>query len=297
MTESEAKSLKAEYLQPENRLRVRKYLIPPEGGKSGIYAYEKDNLSSSLFYGAKGVQNGKLGNIIYIPAVSRLEEQTKLSGPSPLRDLLNNIFSELAQASPAYRKLQNNFETFTQEFKAEKNQNNRSVEGLEREVNEMIGSWQLGFDLQIKPPQEADFIKNLIDYEITDKKLGEPVNPQQLGQGFNRHLIFSLIRLSAEYKVSKEATPTTKKDFTPDLSLLLFEEPEAFLHPSQQEELCRYLKKIAQTETEQVLLSSHSTRFVSQNTDAIPSIIRLSKPNKKHNFWSDYQSHAKQRFR
>lgn len=89
LNDYEYTNLKDEYKLPDNHLKVHKYLLTNETDskgktKLGIHAYEKDSISDEQFYGAKNVQQGKLGDIIYIPAVSRLDEHTKLSGPSAL---------------------------------------------------------------------------------------------------------------------------------------------------------------------------------------------------------------------
>jgi len=59
--------------------------------------------------------------------------------------------------------------------------------------------------------------------------------------------------------------------------LILFEEPEAFLHPAQQEILNLSLREIASSENQQVLVSTHSTHFVSKNIDDIPALLKLTK--------------------
>jgi putative ATP-dependent endonuclease of the OLD family len=95
--------------------------------------------------------------------------------------------------------------------------------------------------------------------------------------GFQRHFIYSLIQLGAKYvpqKVSKKA-----KDFTPSLNLVLFEEPEAFLHPPQQDDLARSLIKASDAEDCQVVCSTHSAHFVSRNAARIPAIIRSHREN------------------
>jgi len=93
-TPEEAALLKTEYLMPNGCFRVRKYMRSVEKDdegepRAGIYAYVSGKLSGSRFYGAKNVQQGKLGDVIYIPAVSRLDDHTKMTGPSVLRDLIN----------------------------------------------------------------------------------------------------------------------------------------------------------------------------------------------------------------
>ncbi|MGD8458569.1 MAG: AAA family ATPase, partial [Anaerolineales bacterium] len=91
----EAEDLKKEYLLPNDRLKVRKIIKTEEERSIGIHGYIGDEISDELFYGAKGVQQGKLGDVIYIPAVSRIDDETKLTGPSPLRDILSDIFESL----------------------------------------------------------------------------------------------------------------------------------------------------------------------------------------------------------
>ncbi|MCB0189476.1 MAG: AAA family ATPase, partial [Caldilineaceae bacterium] len=136
--------------------------------------------------------------------------------------------------------------------------------------------WDTEFNLSINPVDKADIIKNLVGFEVIDKALQQATDPRRQGQGFQRHLVYTLIRLAAKYQTP--AAPTDRKEFKPSLTLYLFEEPEAFLHPTQQDVLCRSLKKLAAQEGNQVLLTSHSPHFVSHNTMDIPSIIRLSRP-------------------
>jgi len=93
LNDIEFNNIKEEYKRSGNLVRVRKYLKTQEKGqdgkiKQGIYAYIDNSISDEHFYGAKNVQQGKFGDLIYIPAVSRLDEHTKLTGPSALRDLL-----------------------------------------------------------------------------------------------------------------------------------------------------------------------------------------------------------------
>lgn len=285
LSDIEYESLKDEWKQPENRLKVRKLLQTQEIGsdgkaKLGIYAYNQDvQIADGLFYGPKNIQQGKLGDIIYIPAVSKLDEHTKLTGPSALRELLNDILKKLVKSSNAFSKLTSEFETFSDSIKAEKTEDEKSLAGLERDITKNIEEWDAAFELNINPVSETDIVKNLVSYKIIDKALDERMEAEQFGQGFQRHLIFTLIQTAARY--APVVVPGKKKEFKPDMTLLLFEEPEAFLHPMQQNILCRSLKKIGSQSAQQIFISSHSPHFVSHNSDDIPSIIRLSRDNNK----------------
>lgn len=285
LSDDEYSSLKDEWKQPNNRLRVRKYLQTQEKGsdgktKLGIYAYNQNSqMADEHFYGAKNVQQGKLGNIIYIPAVSKLDEHTKLTGPSALRELLNDILKKLVKSSSAFSKLTSEFETFSDNIKAEKTEDEKSLAGLEHDITENIKEWDVAFELNINPVSETDIVKNLVSYKIIDNALNERMEAEQFGQGFQRHLIFTLIQTAAQYAPANAAGK--KKEFKPDMTFLLFEEPEAFLHPMQQNILCRSLKTIGGQKGQQIFVSSHSPHFVSHNSDDIPSIIRLCRDNNK----------------
>ena len=86
LTPEEYAALDGAYRIEENRLRVRRVFSAPQGAqKPGLYAYEESGLATKAY-------KGKLGKVIYIPAVTKVEDQTKTSGPSPLRDLINDIF-------------------------------------------------------------------------------------------------------------------------------------------------------------------------------------------------------------
>lgn len=279
LNNDEYSNLKEEWRGSENKLKVRKYFETKEkdsDGKSklGIYAYDQQGkIANEHFYGAKNVQQGKLGEIVFIPAASKLDEHTKLTGPSPLRDLLNDILKKLVKTSGSFRKLTTEFETFAKGIKSEETDEERSLSGLEQDITTDIKEWGAKFVLEINPVNEADIVKNLVSYKIIDSTLHEKMEASQFGQGFQRHLIFTLIRTAAKYQAPSAFSK--KKEFKPDLTILLFEEPEAFLHPIQQNILCSSLKTIGNTEGQQVVISSHSPNFVSRNSDDIPSIIRL----------------------
>jgi hypothetical protein len=111
LTDTEYASLAEDYKHTATTLRVKKYWKAVDKNKDGyIFGYTKDGkLSGDPFYGAKNVQSGKFGDIVFIPAVSKVDEHTKLSGPSALRDLLTNVLEAVVESSPSY---ENFFERF-----------------------------------------------------------------------------------------------------------------------------------------------------------------------------------------
>lgn len=223
------------------------------------------------------MQQGKLGDIIYIPAVSKLDEHTKLSGPSALRDLLSAVLKGILASSPSYKELASAFEDFGKKLKREETPDGYSLESLESQISRELVEWGSKIEFLINPVQPEEIVKSLIEHKIVDSTLEKQLDPSAFGQGFQRHLIFTLIKLASTYEVKKDGG--TRKDFSPELMWILFEEPEAFLHPSQIEVLNSSLKKFAQSEEQQVLICSHSTHFASLNVEDLPALIRVNKEN------------------
>jgi len=143
-------------------------------------------------------------------------------------------------------------------------------------INNHLLEWDVKFNVDIDSIDSDEIIKSLVTHSLSDTNLDEQIEIKQFGQGLQRHLIYTLLKVSTEYVDKKESN---KKEFDPDFTLILFEEPEAFLHPSQQEVLNNSLNSLAENTGQQILISTHSPTFVSKNIDLIPSLIRIEKSN------------------
>jgi putative ATP-dependent endonuclease of the OLD family len=280
LTDTEHDSLAEQYKIPDKTLRVRKFFQTQTKGADGksaagsIYGYKNDGTrSSEPFYGAKNVQSGKFGDLIYIPAVSKVDEHTKLTGPSVLRDLLTGVMSDVVEGGQAYRVFATSVETFAASILKEKTNDDRSLKGFQDSFNKLLEPWQTKFSLRFPPPSASEIIKQMVSWDLLDEFHGKAQGIDYYGSGFQRHFIYSLIQLGAQYAGKNPAKKT--KDFVPSMTLILFEEPEAFLHPPQQEILARSLMAMANRDNWQVVCTTHSSHFVSRNADSIPAIVRV----------------------
>lgn len=278
LTDDEFKNLKDDYKGPDNTLKVRKYFISDiydvESNQSNIYAYENNVLSKNLFYGAKNISKAKLGKAIYIPDVFKVDDTLKLSGPSPLREIIKFVMGKVIKSSPSFENLNESFENFNNEFGDEYSKDGFSLNELTKDINENLKEWEIEFNLDINPIKLDNIIKNLVKHDIIDKNLNESISVNNLGQGLQRHLIYTFLRLSSSY--SEKKIPG-KKDFSPEFTLILFEEPEAFLHPQQQESLNSSLEILSKEDEQQIIISTHSSTFISKNIEEITSLIKLKK--------------------
>lgn len=281
LTNNEYQNLKNEYRLSGNALKVRKYLQSDnkdrvKSNQSNIFGYTKDRLSNSLFYGARNISNAKLGSIIYIPDVMKTEDAFKLKSPSPFREILTFVVGKVVKKSQAYQNLQESFKDFNDNFSTESSTDGFSIKALEKNINDHLLEWDVKFNVDIDSIDSDTIIKSLVTHSLSDTNLDGQIEIKQFGQGLQRHLIYTLLKVSTEYVDKKESN---KKEFDPDFTLILFEEPEAFLHPSQQEILNNSLNSLAENVGQQILISTHSPTFVSKNIDLIPSLIRIEKLN------------------
>ncbi len=282
-SDAEQEGLKAEYRSADKILRVRRYFQSADkerckSGQSNIYGYEGGVLSKSLFYGAKNVSEAKLGSVVWIPEISTVDETFKTSGPSPFREVVNHVMKRAVMGSKPFTALQGAVEAFTRDFRTEASAEGLSVDKLVKSINDEIRHWQVEFDVGLRPLKPEDVVKTLLDHSIRDCNLGQCVHISSFGQGLQRHLIYTLIRLSADMTAGEPAAgKADKKEFSPDYTMILFEEPEAFLHPSQQNRLNGSLRALARADDQQVLVTTHSPHFVSKNVTALTSLVRLCK--------------------
>jgi len=178
---------------------------------------------------------------------------------------------KVVKTSESFKSLNEAFEEFNSKFKEEASKDGVSLENFRKEINENLKEWEVEFNIDINPVRPEDIIKNLLSHSFTDEILGKEMDIGLYGQGLQRHLIYVLIRLSSQYKEEKVYE---KKEFSPELTLILFEEPEAFLHPTQQEYLDFSLRSLASGEGQH-----HSPIFVSRNIEDISSLIKLKREN------------------
>lgn len=253
-------------------LTVRRYFVSKErvkSNQSNIYAIIDGKSEKDLFYGAKNVGAAKVGRLIYIPALITAADQMKTSGPSPLRDMLNFMLKRVVSDSAAYKEVESAFRKLNDEA--------RGVDGflakIANPINTAIEQWGIRFDMSVNTIAPDDITKNLIKHGFADVMLGDTVMAlDRYGHGFQRSFLYELIKLAPSFADAKKSE---KKEFDPDFTLILFEEPEAFLHPAQQENMAYHLRRLGAGDGQQVIITSHSPIFVGKVADDLCQIVRI----------------------
>jgi putative ATP-dependent endonuclease of OLD family len=283
-TDDEQASLKDEYKSSDCILRIRKVLLTElspfkdkvKPNQSNMFAYEDGKLSDNFFYGTANVSQSKIGNVIYIPEISKVGDSLKTSGPSHFRDVLNFVIKQVVAKSQAYTDFETSFDAFKQKIKSERTVDGHSLDGVESDLNDELKDWGVSFNIDVNNISTDVLVKELMSHSVVDSKLdGQAVSIDDYGQGMQRHVIYSLIVLANKYRERK--APKDKKEFNTDFNLVLFEEPEAFLHPSQQQNLNYALRRIASDEDNQIIATTHSPTFACDNIEQLTALHRINR--------------------
>lgn len=140
------------------------------------------------------------------------------------------------------------------------------VKGFVQEIEEKFGKMcgeNDGNDCGLKVITERglnkeEAIKSMIKSITTSWQDGEgnPIKLSDIGQGYQRMFIASLLQVYADKQVKANQN-----------ILILFEEPELFLHPKLKRSVNASLKRIASLPNHQVIISTHDPYFLWSNMD------------------------------
>ena len=239
--------------------------------QSNIYAVVNAPDNERVFYGANTVSATKCGKIVYIPALTTPDDQMKTTGPSPLRDMLSLMLDRFIPQSEAYGRIGEALN----ELNREANSDHGFLSKIAQPINDALRQWDVQIDLSVNPISTDVILKSLISYTFSDTNIHHTeFGLDRFGHGFQRAVIYELLRLASQFRANHT---TSKSEFDPDFTLLLFEEPEAFLHPAQQENMAYHLRQFGQEPGQQVIITSHSPVFVSKNGDDLGQICRIQK--------------------
>lgn len=207
-------------------------------------------------------------SISYVPSMSKPSEELKLTGPSALRSLIGDIFGAAFEKSELCRAINRAIRKLEKREAVTGDTTLSSLRRLENSIGRGLKAWGASFALSPKPVSGVDIVKNLLEVRIRDFETSVDSDLSSFGSGFQRNLLFQVVKVAADELATMKS----------ECKLLLFEEPEAFLHPDQQTELARNLRRLSAVGY-QVVCTTHSPYFVERMMEDLPGIIRLDRCN------------------
>jgi putative ATP-dependent endonuclease of OLD family len=212
---------------------------------------------------------------IYIPAVKDFSDDTKTAETSSFGKILAIVMKSieplLAQETDLFRNLSKKLSRITGtngEILDDRLPLIKTIEQtIQRYVRESFSNISLEIDI---PPPELKTVLSTARILADDGVKG----PLELkGDGLRRAVVFSILRAYVELARDAANTEPAIEGQAKRGYLLLFEEPELFLHPDAQKILFNALGVFS--EKNHVVVTTHSPLFLSHK--ALATFIRLSK--------------------
>ncbi len=281
LTDEEYAQLPGQYKLPNNRLKVvKKYSKDKLRGVTKGFIVKEDGVeteSEDEFFGAQNVAVGKLGSVIYIPAVKELSEELKKTKTSLFSRLVSRIITETITDLPAWERLVEDTSQFIKALKSpvKSTGDYKSLHEIEESLASKMQSWGIRPCFTFAEPTPEDIVMSTSGMKLISVSTNNEEDPSNLGSGAQRSLVNNLLMLWAEIENKKQSAK--KKNFNGDLVIVLYEEPEAFLHYDQEKKLLRNLEELASNSNTQVLISTHSPNLISTKKNSLRCISRLMK--------------------
>jgi len=221
--------------------------ISLELGKYTILAGENDSGKTNLIRAIKDHEDLKTYKKIFVPAehIQPQDEELKSSA-------ITTSFSKLLKTILGPIFIKNILKELVDKFNDSEDKKN-FIYDVNRFLEE-IGIEKTKFDVKIA---EDEFNENLI-IKITKafaKDLYETdvneVDLDRIGMGTQRLIVAALIRYYEEKKIGKD-----------EEVLIIFEEPEVYLHPKWKKGLYNSLLKLSEREKTKVLITTHDPYFI-----------------------------------
>lgn len=212
---------------------------------------------------------------IEIPAVLDPTEEASVAAKTAFGRLVNSVLIPALEKTQEFKNLSNAVEALQTKITSP-DQKLTEVRDLEKQLTKSISSiFSARVNLEM---EDADLSKAISAAPILRIEDGVKTPIQNQGHGVQRSVIFSLIETLGRQaaKFEDEGGHLNHR-----ATILLFEEPELFLHPHLMRRMSDALKTISQSDQYQVIISTHSPVFVDVAND--PQSLAIFRKNDQVN--------------
>jgi len=263
----------------DNVLTVRRIISKGEGGKIKVNSIELWQPDKGEFGTPTGIDAGikqLLPEVIFIEAFKDPTEESQGKSTAALGKILKQIVEQVEDkinddVMVAIALAEKNFNWMEQDGVMVDNRPDE-LRKIENQIKSHIQELFFGSDVRLKfnLPKVSDLISTAT-IELKDR--GPWTSPDGKGQGFQRVLYVALLQTLAD--ALRDETAAINRPF-----ILLYEEPEAFLHPALQREVGNIIENISTTN--QVVIASHSPLLVTPSRMDNIIILRQELPPNPH---------------
>lgn len=223
--------------------------------------------------GRQNVAAGILPEIIFIPAIRDLSDETKVNSKTLLGRLLLNVLDLMIENDSEFQKVISEVEASIEKLN-DKQSFGSPIGKLESELSEELASWGVSTSINVTPPNITKLFELGTSLNIDD---GVITGAESKGNGLQRAIIFSLVKVIANHNKNTNGELTSRA--RSESQIYAIEEAELYLHPHKQREFYNNLKKISEDANNQVIITTHSSHFV--RMDDYKNLTLIRKPSKE----------------
>ncbi|EIW7482762.1 ATP-dependent endonuclease [Vibrio parahaemolyticus] len=208
-------------------------------------------------------------HVMYVPASFKIEDELKTTGNSPFAYLFTNKLFPKVEGDASYLEYINKAQDLQQKLKG-KADDGQEIDGLSDVLDSVSSTLNdiLDFDSKVKLAVGELDIKSLFTKAATfliDDELETSLQYQ--GSGVQRALAFAMLESNAEIEAQVDGAQRT--------TIVLYEEPELYIHPHLMRRLRSTLQKRSCEPLWQVICSTHSPFLIDLANQ--PESIKLIK--------------------
>jgi len=199
-------------------------------------------LSDTKYHGFVKTNDPKIiGECFFIPAIKDPTEDLQATKTtSPVYKMISSILSEIEAED-----IKEDFREIQEHVKKERETN---MDMLRERFNEELELFSTSVDIKLQNVEISEAFPLKLNILFND---GVPTPLNNKGTGLQRYVLFKFLKIKNELNLGQEIS-----------YILLFEEPEAHLHPHFQREIAKILKDLSELTNYQTFLTSHSPQFI-----------------------------------
>jgi putative ATP-dependent endonuclease of OLD family len=207
-----------------------------------------------------------LPQVIYVPAIIDPADAIKPAAKSVFGQLLVRVIVPTIQSSTEYTNLRSALSTLKSKIGDTSTQGFQDINRLMKQMSDRMKEiFPATVELAIEEPDFEKLISGIAGLRINDGTQ-TPIHLQ--GHGVQRSVIFAMIETMAQQLAASVMDATQTR-----ATVLLFEEPELFMHPHLMRRLKASLVKLANREQFQVICTTHSPFLIEVAEDPRSLVI------------------------
>lgn len=229
--------------------------------------YDEPNLSQTQALGLKPNVIANLPKFYILEAITDYSDEiNKQSTKTTYRQLMGDLSERIIKRDPEYQKIENALETINDLFNKKQIEGQKlkritSLESVEIRIKEILKKLIPDVNkvnLKIVLEDLKTIFSKGVELTIDD---GVDTDVLLKGHGLQRCIVFSLLQALILNNRNKLVDTEISADEIKDSSIILaIEEPELYIHPQLEKLFYDVLNQFS--ETDQVIYSTHSTRFI-----------------------------------